>query len=99
MGKIEDQIAELKKATEDKIKQLQARKEAAEARKLQAMTKGRRSADTRRKILAGAWVLETMKAEELKTKLDGFLKRDDERELFGLSPLPKRAISTKAPTP
>jgi len=45
-----------------------------------------RQRDTRRKILAGAYLLEKYKEkpEELKSLLDKFLSRPADRELFGL---------------
>jgi len=72
---------------EKKIKQLRARK-VAEETKLKRQAK---KDDTRRKILIGAYYLD--KAErndtvaELYRQMDGFLTRDNDRELFGLSPL------------
>ena len=47
--------------------------------------------DTRRKILAGSWVLSTAEqdqtaARRLRKGLDEFLERDYDRELFGLTP-------------
>ncbi|MGP1681985.1 MAG: mobilization protein [Giesbergeria sp.] len=85
---IDDRI----QAQRDKLQQLEARKEQLEARKLHSMIKGKRSDDTRRKILAGALVLEMMGRDEAtKTKflerLDKYLKRADERKLFDLPPV------------
>jgi len=48
-----------------------------------------RSMDTRRKILAGAYLIDVKykdKHEELKQLLDGFLTRDNDRALFDLPP-------------
>ncbi|POZ49656.1 mobilization protein C [Methylovulum psychrotolerans] len=55
--------------------------------------------DTRRKILAGAAVLdEASKHPKFKADIDKllgrFLKRSDERALFGLPPLPVQAAAT-----
>ena len=55
-----------------------------------------RKRDTRRKILAGSWVLSIAEqdqtaAQRLRNGLDEFLERDYDRELFGLSPRPKDA--------
>lgn len=88
MATIDDRIA----ALEEKLKQEKARKEQLEARKLQSMIKGKRSDDTRRKILAGALVLEMMQRDEstrakFLERLDKYLKRADERKLFDLPPL------------
>lgn len=51
-----------------------------------------RKADTRRKILAGAWVIDKMKNDALFStnfikELDQFLNRNSDRILFGLSKL------------
>ena len=50
-----------------------------------------RKRDTRRKILAGSWVLALAEKDQaaalrLRKGLDEFLERDQDRELFGLSP-------------
>jgi hypothetical protein len=48
-----------------------------------------RAADTRKKILIGAYFLEVKykgKEEELTKIMDGFLIRDNDRALFGLPP-------------
>lgn len=53
------------------------------------MKKVERAVDTRRKILVGAYFLEVKykdKEEELIKIMDGFLVRDNDRELFGLPP-------------
>jgi uncharacterized membrane protein YccC len=58
--------------------------------------KKRRKDDTRRKVLVGAMILETMEAtesdqwpkERLIDALDSFLIRDRDRALFGLPPKP-----------
>ena len=83
--KIDAIMAEAKKKTA----QLRAKDELIEARKVQALIKGKRSDDTRRKILAGALVLDMMEeSEETKgrfmARLDKFLSRPDDRTLFGL---------------
>ena len=54
-----------------------------------------RKSDTRRKVLAGATVLEWARRDSefssrLMTELRRFLVRDADRELFGLPPLPHR---------
>ena len=60
MTTIEEQIERAKQ----RVKQLEARKKQIEARKLHLLVKGRRSNDTRRKILAGALVLDMMEKDE-----------------------------------
>ena len=53
-----------------------------------------RKRDTRKKILAGSWLLTVSQQDQVlalrfRNDLDGFLERDRDRELFGLSPRPK----------
>lgn len=103
MASIDEKIAALNEAHQKKIAQLEALKEKQEARKLNALIKGKRSDDTRRKILAGAMVLEKADKDEaarqrLMDGLDKYLTRDDDRALFGLSKKPKSA-TTEQPKP
>lgn len=89
MTTIEEQIERAKQ----RVKQLEARKKQIEVRKIHLLVKGRRSNDTRRKILAGALVLDMMEKDEATKqrfldRLDKYLKRADDRALFGLNPLP-----------
>ena len=77
-------------AQQKKLAQLKAQKQRIEARakaRAQAFT---RKQDTRRKILVGAMLLDLMgKDAELERqmlgRLDGFLRREDDRALFGLA--------------
>lgn len=92
MATIDEKIAELEAQHKKKIEQLKALKEKQEARKLQALMKGKRSEDTRRKILAGSLVLDMMAKDEatrarFMDRLNKFLTRTDDRKLFGL-PIP-----------
>lgn len=78
---------------EEKLKKLLEKKQQLENRiKLEQnrLQKKERQDDTRRKILAGALMLEEYKnkPEELKAKMDKFLSRDNDRELFGLPSKP-----------
>lgn len=82
---IEDKI----KALEEKLKQAKAQKAKIEARKKAAEAKVQRSQDTRRKVLAGAMVLDMMERDESDRKrflerLDKYLTRVDDRALFNL---------------
>jgi hypothetical protein len=93
MKTIDEQIAELEETTRKKVRQLKAKKELIEARKVHALIKGKRSDDTRRKILAGAMVLEVSGRDEearlrFMERMGKFLVRPDDRALFGLPPLP-----------
>ena len=84
----------------DKLKRLIEQREAMNARIRQEQTKlntNRRRADTRRKVLAGATVLEWAKRDDqfsarLTAELNAFLSREPDRELFALAPVnsPKR---------
>ena len=81
----------------DKLTRLKEKRDAYNARIRQAQTKlksSERRNDTRRKVLAGAAVLEwAAKDNEFSSRLlkelGGFLVRDTDRELFGLKPLEK----------
>jgi hypothetical protein len=90
MATIEEKI----KALETKLKQEKAKKQKIESMKRAAETKAQRSKDTRKKILLGAFLMERMeKSPEYAAKvmpgLGEFLKRDDDRAIFGFSSLPK----------
>ena len=79
-----------------KLKLLIEKRDAVNARIKQEQNKlkaDERKSDTRRKILAGAAVLQWAKKDNefssrLMTELKSFLVRDDDRALFGLPPLP-----------
>jgi large subunit ribosomal protein L7/L12 len=93
MATIEEKI----KALETKLKQEKAKKQKIESMKRAAETKAQRSKDTRKKILLGAFLMERMeKSPEYAAKvmpgLGEFLKRDDDRAIFGFSPLPKAPV-------
>ena len=97
---IEDKIKDIEEKAAKQIKQLKAKQEQIEARKLTALMKGNRASETRRKILAGALILEIMEKDEAaKTRfmnqLDKYLTRDDDRALFNLKPLEKETDPPK----
>lgn len=76
-------------AAELRLKQLKAAKQKAEARAKMAKNKVVRAMDTRRKILAGAVILERMARGEFdgfKEALNHDLMRENDRALFGLEP-------------
>lgn len=89
---------------EKRLKQLKEQKVKAERRAKAEQKKRERADDTRRKILLGALWLEKLKngtasVEKAKEQLDPFLKRNADRELFGLPPLttvPKAAQPEQA---
>ncbi len=85
LSKLEANIEAQKK----KLEQLRALKQKMEAQEKTRQQTLERKEDTRRKILAGALLLELMgKDAELQQqmlgKLSGFLTRPDDRKLFGL---------------
>ena len=85
------QIAEEKA---ERVKQLENKRQLAEARELQAAMKGERVADTRRKILLGVCLTKliekgTVPRDQVSATLDAMLKRPEERALFDLPPLPE----------
>jgi LPS O-antigen subunit length determinant protein (WzzB/FepE family) len=89
-----EQIAKLKADFEKKVQQLQAAEELALNRQIKKLSKGGRASDTRMKILLGSYFFEKMeKNPDYKARalagLQGYLKRDDDRALFGFEPLPK----------
>ena len=89
--------------THDKLQKLLEQREVVTARIRREKGKERtrkRKDDTRRKILAGAGVLDRAERDaafkaELVALLDGFLMRSDDRALFELEPL---ALDPAAPT-
>jgi hypothetical protein len=88
MAKIEDTIA----ALEAKLKQAKALKQKQEAQKKAREQKLTRAQDTRRKILVGSLFLQRASSSdaaqaELKSLLDPFLTRPDDRALFDLPAL------------
>jgi large subunit ribosomal protein L7/L12 len=102
MTTLDEQIAKLEEEHKKKINQLKAKNELLEARKLTALLKGNKSRDTRRKILAGALILDIIsKDEAAKNKfmpqLDKYLTRDDDRSLFSLTPLSKKPADASTP--
>jgi len=84
------------RAAEAKVK---AEIQAAEARQRARQSKVERAADTRRRILLGAWLLERMKKDEalrarLVAELDAWVTQPNDRALFGLEPRSHHAGST-----
>lgn len=85
MSKIEETIA----ALENQLKQVKALKQKIEARKKTLASKKTRAAETKKKILIGAMMLEKMNQQEetrirMMEELDLFLKRNSDRALFDL---------------
>ena len=93
-------------SNQEKIEKLEAKKQQIQEQIREEKRKASREEKKRldrRKILLGAYCFScleqgrsvpTIKGEEdLRKKMDGFLKRDGDRRLFGLEPLPKSAHS------
>lgn len=79
------------RAAQEKLKQAKALKQQKEARTRARLQKAERAADTRRKVLVGAMILERVERgewqrEKLLAQLDNFLIRDHDRALFDLKP-------------
>lgn len=80
----------------DRIRQLEERRARinAEIQRVRSReSQEERKRETRRKILAGAMVLDRVARKDLSEKLfkadmDRFLERDQDRALFGLPPRP-----------
>lgn len=94
----DEQISTLKA----KLKQAKAQRQKIEARKKAADAEKERANDTRRKILAGALVLEMMKNDEqvrarFMARLAEYLTRPDERALFGLYALGEEKLDVPEP--
>ena len=92
MSKMLKTLEEKIEIQQKKLEQMLARKQQIEARQKSIERRKARQDDTRRKILAGAFFLELageypLQAEFNGQTLDSFLKRDDDRALFGLMPV------------
>ena len=79
-------------AQAEKLRRLKEQKAKAERRAKLIQQKQERTKDTRRTILLGAMLLEKIKRGEIdpdriRNDLDPFLRRNADRELFGLPPL------------
>lgn len=91
MATIDEKI----KTIETKLKQAKAKKQKMEGMKRASEMKAQRAQDTRKKILLGAYVLEEMQHVKHVPSLykysektfDSWLVRDDDRALFGLTPM------------
>ena len=95
----EEQIALLQK----KIQQVKALDDKQKVRELSDVVRKSSAAETRKKILVGAFVMTKFKdltlLEISKAKFTDTLIRDDDRVLFGLSPLKKTSSAAAAPAP
>lgn len=76
---------------EERLKQLKAQKQAVLARENKKQSEQKRKDDTRRKILAGSFVLDYIEKEsgdfeknEFYKNLNSFLTKDSDKKLFNL---------------
>lgn len=73
---------------QEKLKQLQAQKQAIVNREKAKLKEQERKDDTRRKILLGSYLLKKMESDANKEKiladLNEYLTEDRDRKLFGL---------------
>jgi hypothetical protein len=90
MQNIDQKISEL----QTRLAQLKAKQQAAVARERAKTSAEKRKAETRSKILAGAYLIDIFGLEKLGQlalegkSFDKYLTRDDDRLLFNLKPLP-----------
>ncbi len=89
MAKLDEQISTL----QERLTQLKVRQQHIDARKRAIAAQRERKAETRRKMLVGALVMQKAKegqmdAQLLRSWLDQVLTRAEERALFDLPPLP-----------
>lgn len=90
-------------ALQARLARLQAEHRAAEARARAAASRATRAQDTRRKVLAGAYLLDLLGVDGVaRLSLQGrrfgdWLARADERALFNLPPLAPPSPATASP--
>lgn len=89
-------LEEMEAAAKKRLSEIAAQKKAIAAKANALAKKQERKNETRRKILAGSLVLEMMQLDEsfkngLMIRLNKYLKRSDDRAIFGLPPLPSPA--------
>lgn len=94
-SKLDNEIERL----ETKLKQKKALKAQKDALEKKAATKRERALETRKKILLGAIAMRGMEDNfqlhhHLSAIADQMLKRDDDRALFNLPPLPTNTDKT-----
>lgn len=96
----DENISSVERKLREQMAQLKARLLKVEAARKAKEAKRRRSDDTRRKVLAGALVLQLMdqdddKRNTFRALLDQFLIRPDDRKLFDL---PEREATPQTET-
>jgi large subunit ribosomal protein L7/L12 len=96
----DENISSAERKLREQMAQLKARLQKVEAARKVKEAKRRRSDDTRRKVLAGALVLQLMDQDDdkrttFRALLDQFLIRPDDRKLFDL---PEREATPQTET-
>ena len=66
-----------------------AQKVAEAAEKLARAKAQERKEDTRKKVILGAYMMKKHTEDQIRAEMNGYLKRDADRRLFGLEPLQK----------
>ena len=89
MSTIDEKINAIMAEAKRKAEQLRAKEELIHARKLESIMKKDRASDTRRKILLGALLVGMMEEDEntknrVMARLDKFLEKNADHDLFGL---------------
>lgn len=90
-------------ALQQRLAKLQAEQRAAEARARASASRATRASDTRRKVLAGAFLIDLLgvpRIAELSVqgrRFSEWLTRADDRSLFGLAPLAAATPATASP--
>ena len=75
------------KAAQQRLEQLMVQKQAAEARKNNVMSPSDRKVQNRKKVLLGSMLLHEIGTDhKLRARLDKWLTRPDDRQLFDLTP-------------
>lgn len=98
-----DKLNERISALEERLRALKAQQNRTAARARTLASRRERKEDTRRKILAGAWVLHQLERGEMPREgvmaaLDRFLVRPEDRALFDLPVAPPRVDALARPT-
>lgn len=79
-------LAQQLEAAQLKVKQLKAKEQQVRARERAKNIKQERANDTRRKILIGAYILNSAPDAKIKEWMNDYLKNERDRKLFGLDP-------------
>ena len=86
LAKVEQELMAREQRLRDELERTRAALRERQARREAVERKRQRAIENKRKILLGAWLLDTVGIDELAGQIDGWLTRDADRELFGLPP-------------